>query len=365
MHWDLFCGIGGFSRALGDVCTTNLYCDSGPACKATIMGNMARGMLCYGAFVDSIMDLVEATPPGVPPPDLITAGFPCQDVSLMGKRAGLDGARSGLVFPLMDVIARTLPPYILLENLPSIRKAKVERVFHRLSEIGYDCAWDTFTAREVGASHLRCRWFCMAVRKGCAPPAVPHVEHTVLSDTPTPTRLCPPPMSRVMSSLECLGNSVVPQCVRLAFHCLAEMHARARADAPLGEARAGSLGEACGEPPRTGTCIGGEVCRARRYRPMGMTLKAAPHGLIIRPRVMESDRPDVKPITTDIARSFWGTPTRMGWGRPKVLTARTANMLAVQMRMEVGSNWNGRDVPNPAWVEWLMGYPPGWITPVP
>ncbi|WP_416924889.1 DNA cytosine methyltransferase [Ottowia sp.] len=112
--------------------------------------------------------------------DFIIAGFPCQDLSIAGKRAGLDGARSGLFFNILDIADACSASGIILENVNAIATAtatvvdKAEgelqeraaaRVVGELADRGWDAEWITISAAAVGASHIRKRWFCFAWRR--------------------------------------------------------------------------------------------------------------------------------------------------------------------------------------------------------
>lgn len=109
--------------------------------------------------------------------DCIVAGFPCQDLSIAGKRAGLDGARSGLFFDIVKFANDSGARYMFLENVSGISSAiatavdeteseleerAAARVMGELADSGWDSEWITISASEVGASHGRARWFCFA-----------------------------------------------------------------------------------------------------------------------------------------------------------------------------------------------------------
>jgi len=111
--------------------------------------------------------------------DCIAAGFPCQDLSLAGRRAGLDGARSGLFFNIVDIADACGARFLFLENVAGIASATASvmdeaegaleeraaaRVLGELADRGWDAEWLTLSASEVGASHGRARWFCFAWR---------------------------------------------------------------------------------------------------------------------------------------------------------------------------------------------------------
>ena len=94
--------------------------------------------------------------------DLICGGFPCQDISGAGKRAGLEGERSGLWFEFARIISEIQPRYVVLENVAALRSRGLDRVLGSLAESGYDAVWDCIPAAAVGAPHLRDRLFCVA-----------------------------------------------------------------------------------------------------------------------------------------------------------------------------------------------------------
>lgn len=94
--------------------------------------------------------------------DLICGGFPCQDVSVAGKRAGITGSRSGLWTEFARIIRLLRPRFVLVENVPGLLSAGFGRVLGDLAESGYDAEWDCIPAAAVGAPHLRYRVFIVA-----------------------------------------------------------------------------------------------------------------------------------------------------------------------------------------------------------
>jgi DNA (cytosine-5)-methyltransferase 1 len=99
----------------------------------------------------------------VRPIDVLTGGFPCQDLSVAGKRAGLDGNRSGLYHEMMRVVGELQPQYVVFENVPPLLKYR-HRVDNDLRELGYGAIWQTMAAEDVGAPHRRLRVWVLAVR---------------------------------------------------------------------------------------------------------------------------------------------------------------------------------------------------------
>ncbi|MCX5153716.1 DNA cytosine methyltransferase [Streptomyces sp. NBC_00291] len=95
--------------------------------------------------------------------DIITAGFPCQDISLAGRGAGIHGERSGIWKDVAKAIRVLRPRIVFLENVSAIRSRGVDVVLGDLAACGYDARWLSLRASAVGAAHHRDRWFCVAV----------------------------------------------------------------------------------------------------------------------------------------------------------------------------------------------------------
>ncbi|WP_461296348.1 DNA cytosine methyltransferase [Streptomyces harbinensis] len=94
--------------------------------------------------------------------DIITAGFPCQDISTAGRGAGIHGERSGIWKHVAEAVRAIRPRLVCLENVAAIRRRGLSVVLGDLAEIGYDAHWCSVRASEVGAPHQRDRWFCVA-----------------------------------------------------------------------------------------------------------------------------------------------------------------------------------------------------------
>ena len=94
--------------------------------------------------------------------DLITAGFPCQPFSVAGKQQGEDDPRN--MWPATrDTIGIIRPKNIFLENVPGLLShAYIWRILSDITEMGYDCRWGIVSAGDVGAPHLRKRWWLVA-----------------------------------------------------------------------------------------------------------------------------------------------------------------------------------------------------------
>jgi len=98
--------------------------------------------------------------------DVICGGFPCQDISNAGKRAGIDGERSGLWKEFARIVDLLRPDYVVVENVAALRNRGLSRVLGDLAACGYDACWDCFPAKAFGAPFIRDRLFIVAFRPG-------------------------------------------------------------------------------------------------------------------------------------------------------------------------------------------------------
>lgn len=96
--------------------------------------------------------------------DCIHAGFPCQDISVAGKQAGLaEGTRSGLYREVLRIARIVGPRYVFLENVAAITSKGLDQVVKDMAEMGYDGRWCCLRASDVGAPHQRDRWWGLFV----------------------------------------------------------------------------------------------------------------------------------------------------------------------------------------------------------
>ena len=159
---DLFSGIGGFALAAQWVWKKELeivgFCDIEGYSKLFLFKNFPNVPIYHDIKKLKTKELGRV--------DLITGGFPCQDISITKKDAkGLEGERSSLWFELYRVIRELRPRYTLIENVPMLTNRGGVRVISDLAKIGYDCEWTIISAREMGAWHLRKRIWIVAYPK--------------------------------------------------------------------------------------------------------------------------------------------------------------------------------------------------------
>jgi DNA (cytosine-5)-methyltransferase 1 len=157
---DIFTGFGGISIALAPWVRPVLYCEVERYPQSVLLSRMADGDLPFAPIWDDVTTLNGRLWRGIV--DIIYGGFPCQDISTAGAGAGLEGKRSGLFFEILRLADEVRPSFVFLENVPAIRTRGLERVIEEFSIRGYDCRWRMLSAAEVGAPHLRNRWFLLA-----------------------------------------------------------------------------------------------------------------------------------------------------------------------------------------------------------
>jgi DNA (cytosine-5)-methyltransferase 1 len=98
----------------------------------------------------------------VEPVDVVCGGFPCQDISNAGKRAGITGARSGLWSFYADAVRHLRPRHVYVENVGALLVRGLGTVLGDLAEMGYDATWGCVRASDAGAPHRRERVFIVA-----------------------------------------------------------------------------------------------------------------------------------------------------------------------------------------------------------
>ena len=87
--------------------------------------------------------------------DVISGGFPCQDISAAGKGAGIDGQRSGMWKEMARIIGEVRPKFVFVENSPMLTSRGLGTVLGDLAAMGYDTEWGVISAADTGAPHLR------------------------------------------------------------------------------------------------------------------------------------------------------------------------------------------------------------------
>ena len=186
--------------------------------------------------------------------DVISGGFPCQDISSAGKGEGITGDRSGLWKEMHRIICEVRPRFVFVENSPMLASRGLGVVLGDLAEAGYDCKWTCLSAAEVGAPHKRERiWIvgdsnshgksisakhdeAQGVQelvanansshgkgdqrtKRSQPKPAEHVEHCGWEIEPAVGRVANGVANR-LDRLKAIGNGQVPQCAAEAWRLL-------------------------------------------------------------------------------------------------------------------------------------------------
>jgi DNA (cytosine-5)-methyltransferase 1 len=152
---DLFAGIAGFSLGLHRTggYETVKFCEMKPHAQRVLAKNFP-GVPCHDDVTTYEFKRGEA--------DVITAGFPCQDISFAGDGAGLAGARSELYREVIRAIRVVRPLYAILESVAALLSRGLDVVLGDMAEIGYDAEWHCIPASAVGAPNRRDRIWIIA-----------------------------------------------------------------------------------------------------------------------------------------------------------------------------------------------------------
>jgi DNA (cytosine-5)-methyltransferase 1 len=98
--------------------------------------------------------------------DIVTAGFPCQDISNAGQRQGITGQHSSLWKHVASAVRVLRPHLVVVENVAALLRRGFDVVHADLAEIGYDTSWTCLRASDIGAAHRRDRLFLLATPAG-------------------------------------------------------------------------------------------------------------------------------------------------------------------------------------------------------
>jgi DNA (cytosine-5)-methyltransferase 1 len=165
--------------------------------------------------------------------DVVSGGFPCQDISAAGKGAGLDGERSGLWREMFRIICEVGPRFVFVENSPNLTSRGLGTVLGDLASVGFNARWGVLGAGDIGAKHQRDRIWIVAYandtdrRRECRRlRSIPkcNIERNAHSpfNQPEPLRMVDGVASR-MDRLRAVGNGQVPICAATAWRILNEL----------------------------------------------------------------------------------------------------------------------------------------------
>ncbi|MCC8244992.1 DNA cytosine methyltransferase [Saccharothrix sp. NEAU-S10] len=400
---------------MGSLCTGHGGLDLG------VLAALGDGRIAWVADPDPhIARILAARMPGIPnlgdlrhidwaavePVDVLVAGWPCQDISAAGKRAGIEkGRRSGLWTDIVAGVRILRPALVVLENVAALRwkGGGLHRVLGDLAEAGYDAAWRSVRAADVGAAHRRERVFLLAW-----PRDTTHTTHRLLTTLPAArtrsttdrerdTTCCHRgPGDRVLghrpsdpdtSATHADGVGCeelhAPDADRWA---VAARRGEAAADtASLGHRNGGTRGGngvpaatvTAGAPAGRPAVVVADTARHGRYErlPGPAGLQGRPDAALRgdqpahpghepqrRRRLVTAPSPDGGPTDNPTVRS--SSPS-VDWGVYEAAIRRWETVLGRPTPHPTQPGNHRRPVLAPAFVEHLMGLPPGWVTDLP
>jgi len=177
--------------------------------------------------------------------DVVSGGFPCQDISVAGGGAGIEGERSGMWREMARVIREVRPRFVFVENSPMLTSRGLGTVLGDLAELGFDARWGVLGAADIGAPHQRDRIWIVAhsreiglgsektkqrMERGFRPSIGCVDKNWWLREPEQTSREIEPGMGSVvdgmasrMDELAALGNGQVPLCAATAWRELSEL----------------------------------------------------------------------------------------------------------------------------------------------
>jgi len=155
-HGSLFTGIGGIDLGFERAGIETVW-------QVEIDDYATKVLEKHWPNVERFRDVTRVGRDNLRPVDIISGGFPCQDISAANQRGeGLSGGRSGLFYELLRIVSGLRPRFLLLENSPVLASRGLGSVLGSLAEVGYDAEWDCLSVSSFGAFHKRERLFLVA-----------------------------------------------------------------------------------------------------------------------------------------------------------------------------------------------------------
>lgn len=295
--------------------------------------------------VPNLGDITAIDWAAVEPVDVLTAGFPCQDISNAGKRAGIEGERSGLWSYVADAVRVLRPRHVVLENVSAILVRGLDRVVADLAEAGYDLRWTCLRASDVGAPHRRERWF------GYATPADADCSGWQGRE---------PARRYELSARRLVANSEGERHGDTGTQGVGGIQAAAVTSGER-ETAANANRDGVREQPVSQFRCHGEAVTVQP-RSNGTPADPADNG----PQELH-DRPGGDGTCGSGLREPAGGAglSPVGWGPFDLAIRRWERILGRPATVPSELNRNGNPVLSPRFVEWLMGLEAGWVSEVP
>jgi DNA (cytosine-5)-methyltransferase 1 len=282
---DLFAGIGGFSLGLERTggFTTAAFCEREPYPRK-ILAQWWPEVPIYDDVCTLTAERLAADGIAV---DVVTGGFPCQDISFAGKGAGLAGERSGLFYEVARLIGELEPRFVILENVSALLSRGLDAVLGTLASLGYDAEWHCIPASYLGAPHRRDRIWIIAYPHLYAgeqrPPLAFDAKAKQFDGWTSEGRTLADTFSARQSGQ---GQSVQP------------LRPAAREDRQAIDALASSLGDIWRTEPDVGRVANGVPDRAHRLKALGNAVVPAIPELIGR-AILQAEDLRSRPLSGD------------------------------------------------------------------
>lgn len=365
---------------VGSVCTGYGGLDLG------VLTALGAGRIAWCADPDPhISRILAARLPGVPnlgdvrtldwhrvePVDVLTAGFPCQDISSAGRRAGIEkGQHSGLWSDIMVGVRLLRPQLLVVENVAALRwrDGGLHRVLADLAEAGYDTLWRSVRAADIGCAHRRERVFLLGWPRSassCAHAADPDGPRRQGARAWAPNKSPRPSGRATLATL----NTAAAFPAQAAADAESHRHRLRRPQSGRGvQAAAVTASDSTG-PCRATTA---DATRDRRDERQSRTAgfqrgsDVAVSGNAPGTSGPESRRGVAPAPASDPTASTVGQPrTRIDWGDYAAAIRRWEQALGRPAPFPTLPGRHGRPVLAPVFVEWLQGLDLGWVSSLP
>ncbi|PTQ86930.1 DNA cytosine methyltransferase [Nitrosomonas ureae] len=140
--------------------------------------------------------------------DVISGGFPCQDISVAGKGVGIDGEQSGMWKHMARIIDEVRPRFVFVENTPLLVSRGLVRILSDLACMGFDAKWGIMGASDAGLCHNRKRFWLVANTNGYRLQRINSVS-SAKAHQPRSTQWSD--IARVVSEVQQGGENCIPE----------------------------------------------------------------------------------------------------------------------------------------------------------
>lgn len=372
---DLFSGCGGMALGMSKFAKTVAYCDIDEAAQATLRRNIKKGKLDKAPVYSD----VKTFPKLKTKVDMVTMGFPCQDLSAAGHVEGFRGKRSKLFHNGMDVVKKHKPRYVMLENVPNLVNVTNcwKPVLKALHAGGYNAKWCMVSAEDCGAPHLRKRWFLLATKRGSG--------SSLSGGAVSPLDMMQKnwnkkgwgkfrrngwevSVPRMVNTLGKAGKERIKQCGNICVPRQAEMAFRLLRGGIVGAARSTKFSGG-GKMPHWGQMVTDKKGKMKILahpnfkfpKPKSLGLVLVPTKRVGKKHPLQTTASITKPYPT----TRWKTPRKVSYGSAgRTLTMRLKGDLQSMMRFERHTKQgHTRKYINPDYLDWMCGLPKNWTKP--